>query len=65
MASVNLHITVKWVEEEPDGSTCFLCDDGCWLTQFRLVAVSGGKTITRTKMTLCQSCHEVMNQNEK
>jgi len=52
---VNLQITFKLVEQEPEGEKCDICGDICWLKQYRLFVV-GGNVSRPSNAVICQSC---------
>lgn len=62
MNFVELCLTAQfhWEPVEPDGSTCYLCGDRCFLKMFRLLAkIEEIKTIIDTHAIICESCRKI------
>ena len=60
MASTTVTVELQWQSVDPDGSTCALCDDACYLTQWQLAVVIAGITNQPTDVCLCGSCYDAM-----
>ena len=54
MTDVKVSVKLTLMEEIPDGETCVLCHEVCWLKVFRVYVEN-----VPTPVTVCQSCSEM------
>lgn len=68
MAKLTLKLSLKWIETEPDGGTCYLCKDVIYLKAIAPVVLADGKPCGGTlpdTVRFCQSCATTLELTTK
>lgn len=59
--TIEIKLDFEWHPTEPDGSECEACHEACYLTQWKLLILMGGKPLDEGEpIFLCGSCHDAI-----
>ena len=64
-STITIRINLYWDRVQPDGSACVLCGDVCHLRMWRLfVTTETPASVTATDNCACDSCHQVLMEQD-
>ena len=62
IADMTVTVRMEWRWEAGDGSPCLVCGEAAWLNQRRMFFTQSGFDAQKTKIVLCGSCAEIVDQ---
>ena len=57
LMAVCLFVEIEWNQEEPDGSTCEVCEEVAWLEMHRLIFHCAKMRLPQ-RVVICGSCYQ-------
>lgn len=59
--SIRVHVRLEWVEDEPDGSKCYVCEETIYLRSYKSVLyINGQRSPAWNELRVCGSCRDVI-----